>query len=53
MQKETAPERIEEEVLTSEAAVLTQLGGVLLYGRAEEEIPFLRHQATNQLPAHR
>lgn len=29
--------------LTSATAVLTQLGGVLLYGSADDEIPFLRH----------
>jgi hypothetical protein len=32
---------------------LTQVGGVLLYGSADEEIPFLRHGATNPPLAHR
>jgi hypothetical protein len=32
----------DEEALTSAAAVLTQLGGVLLYGIADDEMPFLR-----------
>jgi hypothetical protein len=45
--------RTEEARLTSEAAVLTQVGGVLLYGSADEEIPFLRHGATNPPLAHR
>jgi hypothetical protein len=45
--------RTEEAPLTSEAAVLTQVGGVLLYGSADEEIPFLRHGATNPPLAHR
>jgi hypothetical protein len=32
----------EEKSLTSEAAVLSQVGGVLLYGSADDEIPFPR-----------
>jgi hypothetical protein len=39
-------DRGEEKALTSAAAVLTQAGGVLLYGSADDEIPFLRHGAT-------
>ena len=30
--------------LTSVVVVLTQAGGVLLYGSADDEIPFLRHR---------
>ena len=43
----------EEKALTSEAAVLSQVGGVLLYGSADDEIPFLRHGATQPPLAHR
>ena len=37
----------EEKALTSEDAVLSQVGGVLLYGSADDEIPFLRHRDTH------
>jgi hypothetical protein len=43
----------EEKALTSEAAVFSQVGGVLLYGSADDEIPFLRHGATQPPSAHR
>jgi hypothetical protein len=32
---------------------LSQVGGVLLYGSADDEIPFLRHGATQPPSAHR
>jgi hypothetical protein len=34
--------------LTSATGVLTQAGAVLLYGSADDEIPFLRHTDTEQ-----
>ena len=43
----------EEKSLTSEAAVLSQVGGVLLYGSADDLIPFLRQGATQPPLAHR
>ena len=43
----------EEKSFTSEAAVLSQVGGVLLYGSADDEIPFLRQGATQPPLAHR
>ena len=43
----------EEKALTSEAAVFSQVGGVLLYGSVDDEIPFLRHGATQPPLAHR
>jgi len=33
--------------ITSVAAILSQVGGVLLYGSADDEIPFLRHRDTH------
>lgn len=32
---------------------MSQVGGVLLYGRADEEIPFLRHEEPNPTLAQR
>lgn len=48
-QKENSSFLISNKFLTSGAEIFSQLGGVLLYGRAEAEIPLLSTQRRKKI----